>query len=46
MDLLGEQIFTSCYELHDEEKDCDYFAWINPPLPNNWYKEKDCDCFA
>ncbi|CAH1420451.1 unnamed protein product [Lactuca virosa] len=24
----------------DEEKDCGYFRWIDPPLLNKWYKER------
>ncbi|CAI9291668.1 unnamed protein product [Lactuca saligna] len=23
----------------DKEKDCKFFEWIDPPLPNNWYKQ-------
>ncbi|CAH1437143.1 unnamed protein product [Lactuca virosa] len=26
----------------DEEKDCGYFRWIDPPLLNKWYKERMC----
>ncbi|CAH1452358.1 unnamed protein product [Lactuca virosa] len=25
--------------LNDMEKDCKFFEWIDPPLPNNWYKQ-------
>ncbi|CAI9273355.1 unnamed protein product [Lactuca saligna] len=25
--------------MQDKEKDCKFFEWIDPPLPNNWYKQ-------
>nr|KAJ0215196.1 hypothetical protein LSAT_V11C300115810 [Lactuca sativa] len=30
--------FIGCPNFWDEEKDCKYFAWVDPPLPNNWYR--------
>ncbi|CAI9290431.1 unnamed protein product [Lactuca saligna] len=30
--------FIGCPNFWDEEKDCKYFSWVNPPLPNNWYR--------
>ncbi|CAH1432691.1 unnamed protein product [Lactuca virosa] len=27
--------FIGCPNFRDEEKDCKYFAWVDPPLPNN-----------
>ncbi|CAH1452711.1 unnamed protein product [Lactuca virosa] len=30
--------FIGCPNFRDEEKDCKYFAWFDPPLPNNWYR--------
>ncbi|CAI9274458.1 unnamed protein product [Lactuca saligna] len=30
--------FIGCPNFRDEEKDCKYFAWVDPPLPNNWYR--------
>ncbi|CAI9265585.1 unnamed protein product [Lactuca saligna] len=26
--------------MQDEEKDCGYFRWIDPPILNKWYKER------
>lgn len=25
--------------MHDPEMDCKYFAWVDPALPNQWYKD-------
>nr|KAJ0220735.1 hypothetical protein LSAT_V11C200065260 [Lactuca sativa] len=30
--------FIGCPNFRDEEKDCKYFAWVDPPLPKNWYR--------
>lgn len=30
--------FVGCRNFKDKTKDCKYFAWIDPPLPNNWYR--------
>nr|KAJ0197147.1 hypothetical protein LSAT_V11C700353900 [Lactuca sativa] len=27
------------FECEDKEKDCKFFEWIDPPLPNNGYKQ-------
>ncbi|XP_052623579.1 uncharacterized protein LOC128128848 [Lactuca sativa] len=32
--------FFGCPNYMDEEKDCGYFRWIDPPLLNKWYKER------
>ncbi|CAI9298268.1 unnamed protein product [Lactuca saligna] len=34
------QRFFGCPNYMDEEKDCGYFRWIDPPLLNKWYKER------
>nr|KAJ0184532.1 hypothetical protein LSAT_V11C900502280 [Lactuca sativa] len=31
--------FVGCPNYKDKEKDCKFFEWIDPPLPNNWYKQ-------
>ncbi|CAI9278620.1 unnamed protein product [Lactuca saligna] len=31
--------YAKCHPMHDKEKDCKFFEWIDPPLPNNWYKQ-------
>lgn len=31
--------FVGCANYRDEEKDCRYFAWVDPPLPNKWYRD-------
>ncbi|KAL4558155.1 hypothetical protein LXL04_036352 [Taraxacum kok-saghyz] len=29
--------FVGCPNVRDESKDCKYFHWVDPPLPNDWY---------
>ncbi|KAL4562367.1 hypothetical protein LXL04_034569 [Taraxacum kok-saghyz] len=31
--------FIGCPNYRDAEKDCNYFAWIDPELSNQWYKD-------
>ncbi|KAL4560942.1 hypothetical protein LXL04_033099 [Taraxacum kok-saghyz] len=32
--------FVGCPNYKDENQDCGYFDWIDPQLPNNWYREQ------
>ncbi|KAL4583623.1 hypothetical protein LXL04_008203 [Taraxacum kok-saghyz] len=31
--------FFGCPNFMDDERDCGYFRWVDPPLPNKWYKD-------
>ncbi|CAH1443375.1 unnamed protein product [Lactuca virosa] len=34
---LGRR-FIGCPNYRDSSKDCKFFDWVDPPLPNQWYK--------
>ncbi|CAI9260858.1 unnamed protein product [Lactuca saligna] len=36
---LSASCTAKCRPMQDKEKDCKFFEWIDPPLPNNWYKQ-------
>ncbi|KAL4587070.1 hypothetical protein LXL04_011720 [Taraxacum kok-saghyz] len=31
--------FIGCPNFRDVDKNCEYFAWVDPELPNQWYKD-------
>ncbi|CAI9261264.1 unnamed protein product [Lactuca saligna] len=31
--------FIGCPNYRDSSKDCKFFDWVDPPLPNQWYKD-------
>ncbi|KAL4557104.1 hypothetical protein LXL04_035274 [Taraxacum kok-saghyz] len=38
-DLNPGRRFVGCPNFQDREKDCDYFDWVDPLFPNQWYKD-------
>ncbi|KAL4583187.1 hypothetical protein LXL04_007753 [Taraxacum kok-saghyz] len=37
--------FRGCPNFKDKYKKCDFFLWLDPPLPNSHYKEIMCNLY-
>lgn len=31
--------FIGCPNFRNADKDCKYFDWVDPPVPNQWYRD-------